>query len=66
MKYTPLEEFYEERLADTEEAPAEEMGVVSVKGRIGGYLTDDYRKSETFADIQKRRDKVVKLLAKYT
>ena len=65
-KFKSLEKFYDSRLHGLEDVDPKEMGVACDVGHIGGYLnTRDYRKPETFADIEKRRAKVDELLAKY-
>ena len=65
-RFMSLDKFYESRLYGLKDVDPMEMGVACDVGHIGGYLnTGDYRKPETFADIEKRRSKVEKLLAKY-
>jgi hypothetical protein len=65
-KFMPLDEFYDSRLSGLKDVDPKEMGVACDVGRIGGYLnTGDYRKAKTFADIEKRRAKVDRLLEKY-
>ncbi len=54
----PLGKFYETRLAGLQNVGPMGMGVTC-------RYTGDYRKPETFADIEKRRAKVDKLLDKY-
>lgn len=65
-KFISLDKFYESRLSGLKDVDPKEMGVACDVGHIGGYLNSgDYRKPETLADIEKRRAKVDKLLAKY-
>ena len=66
MKHIPLKQFFEERLKEAPSIPKSEMGVKDAKGRIGGYITGNYRKVTTFAEIKERRERVNKLLAHYS